>query len=275
MTTMAVLDDKTAIVTGAARGIGRAAAELLVEHGANVLIADVDGDRARRTASEIGGPTGVFTADITEPGVGADVVQTALDTWGGLDIIVNNAGFSLSGPFQDMTDERWQAMLDVHLTAPFHILRAAAPYFTATAERERTQRVEVFRKVVNVGSLAVMGSVGRANYAAAKAGLMGLTRSLAKEWGPIKVNVNAVCPGAVETRLIMGAAAGDELELAGETIAVGQPPEVIDQLVDEIPFGRLARPEEIAGSVFFLCSPWSNWVTGQVLNVGGGQVYGM
>jgi 3-oxoacyl-[acyl-carrier protein] reductase len=203
------------------------------------------------------------------------LVQTALDRLGGLDIIVNNAGYSLNGPFADMTDERWHRMLDVHVTAPMAILRAAAPHLLGSAERERAEGREVFRKVVNVASLAVLGSETRANYAAAKAGLVGLTLSLAKEWGPSKINLNVICPGVVGTRLVLGAAADDELQVAGKTVAVGQPQHVIDEIVAAVPFGRIATPQDLAGSIFLLCTPWSDWVTGQVLHVAGGAIYGM
>lgn len=270
-----VLAGKVALVTGAARGIGRATAELLAAQGARVLLSDLDGEQLERTCDEVAGETDSFAGDITEPGVPDALVQTALDRWDGLDIIVNNAGYSLNGPFAEMTDERWHRMLDVHVTAPMAILRAAAPHLLGSADRERAAGREVFRKVVNVASLAVLGSDGRANYAAAKAALVGLTLSLAKEWGPSKVNINAICPGGVGTRLVLGAAADDELQVAGKTVTVGQPQHVIDEIVAAVPFGRIATPQELAGSIFLLCTPWSDWVTGQVLNVAGGTVYGM
>lgn len=270
-----MLDGKVALVTGAANGIGRATAELLAAHGARVLLADLDSTRLGLAAEQITGTTAQFAGDITISGVPEALVRTALDTWGGLDIIVNNAGYSLNGSFAELTDERWQRMLDIHATAPMAILRAAAAHLLGSAKRERAAGREVFRKVVNVGSLAVLGSSGRANYAAAKAALVGLTLSLAKEWGPGKVNVNAVCPGVVGTRLLVGASADDALEIAGERVAVGQPEEVIKRIVAEIPFGRMATPQEMAGAIFLLCTPWSDWVTGQVLHAGGAQVYGM
>lgn len=270
-----LLEGRVALVTGAARGIGRATAELFAAHGARVLLSDLDGEHLERTCGAVAGETASFAGDITERGAPEALVRTALDRWGGLDIIVNNAGYSLNGPFAELTDERWHRMLDVHTTAPMAILRAAAPHLLESAERERAAGQEVFRKVVNVASLAVLGSEGRANYAAAKAALVGLTLSLAKEWGPSKINVNAICPGVVGTRLVLGGAADDELQVAGKTVTVGQPQHVIDAISAAVPFGRIATPEELAGSIFLLCTPWSNWVTGQVLNVAGGTVYGM
>jgi 3-oxoacyl-[acyl-carrier protein] reductase len=162
-----LLADRTALVTGAARGIGRATAGLLAEHGANVLVADLDLDAAQAAATEIEGATAAFAGDITAPGVPEAMVASAVATWGGLDILVNNAGYSLNAPLVELTDERWHRMLDVHVTAPMAILRAAAPHLLSAAERERAAGKEVFRKVVNVASMAVMVSAGRANYAAA------------------------------------------------------------------------------------------------------------
>jgi 3-oxoacyl-[acyl-carrier protein] reductase len=270
-----ILDGKVAIVTGAARGIGKATASLLATHGANVLLCDLDAHRLTAASQEVGRQSAVFAADITEDGAPEALVQDALRRWDALDIIVNNAGYSLNGPLAQMSNDRWHRMLDVHATAPMAILRAAAPHLLQAAADDRAHGREVFRKVVNVASLAVLGSEGRANYAAAKAALVGLTLSLAKEWGPSKINLNVVCPGVVGTRLIVGAEPGDTLDIDGESVPVGQPQAVIDQLTAQIPFGRLATPEDLAGSIFLFCTPWSDWITGQVLHVSGGQVYGM
>src|SRR5919108_6104173 len=199
---MGVLDEKVAIVTGSARGIGRATAELLAEHGAKVVINDLDGDLAHQTAREIDAETAVHTGDLTKDGVPEALVRTAIDAWGKIDIIVNNAGYTLDAPIHKMSDDWFQRMLDIHLVVPFRVIRAAAPHLREPAKREREEGREVFRKVVNVTSTSgTMGNAGQANYSSAKAGMVGLTKTLAKEWGQFKINVNAVAFGFVETRL--------------------------------------------------------------------------
>jgi 3-oxoacyl-[acyl-carrier protein] reductase len=271
-----VLDGKAAIVTGSARGIGRATAELLAEQGARVLINDLDGDVADQAASEIGGDTAVFGGDLTQPGVPDQLVQKAVDEFGRLDIIVNNAGYTWDGVAHKMTDEQFQAMLDIHTVVPFRVIRAAAPHLRDPAKKEREEGQEVFRKIVNVSSVSgTMGNAGQVNYSAAKAGVVGLTKTLAKEWGQFKVNVNAVAFGFVETRLTASKEEGGKIEMEGREIQLGIPEQMRAMAAMMIPLGRPASPEEAAGPVFFLCSPWANYVHGQVLNVTGGQFGGM
>ena len=273
---MGVLDGKAAIVTGSARGIGRATAELLAEQGARVLINDLDGDVAEQAASEIAGDTAVFGGDLTQPGVPDQLVQKAVDEFGRLDIIVNNAGYTWDGVAHKMTDEQFQAMLDIHTVVPFRIVRAAAPHFRDPAKKEREEGQEVFRKIVNVSSVSgTMGNAGQVNYSAAKAGVVGLTKTLAKEWGQFKVNVNAVAFGFVETRLTASKEEGGKIEMEGREIQLGIPEQMRAMAAMMIPLGRPASPEEAAGPVFFLCSPWANYVHGQVLNATGGQFGGM
>src|SRR3954466_6066397 len=213
---MGVLDGKAAIVTGSARGIGRATAELLAEQGARVLINDLDGDVAEQAASEISGDTAVFGGDLTQPGIPDQLVQKAVDEFGQIDIIVNNAGYTWDGVAHKMTDEQFQAMLDIHTIVPFRICRAAAPHLREPAKAERDEGREVFRKIVNVSSCAgTMGNAGQANYAAGKAGhagrrgpgagtsqIVGLTKTLAKVWGEFKVNCNAVSLHSIAARLM-------------------------------------------------------------------------
>ncbi len=273
---MGVLDGKAAIVTGSARGIGRATAELLADQGARVLINDLDGDVAEQAASEIAGETTVFAGDLTQRGIPDQLVQKAVDEFGRIDIIVNNAGYTWDGVAHKMADEQFQAMLDIHTVVPFRIIRAAAPHIREPAKAEREQGQEVFRKIVNVTSVSgTMGNAGQANYAAGKAGVVGLTKTLAKEWGQFKVNVNAVAFGFVETRLTAAKEEGGKIEMEGREIALGIPEQMRAMAAVMIPLGRPASPEEAAGPVFFLCSPWSNFVHGQVLNATGGQFGGM
>jgi 3-oxoacyl-[acyl-carrier protein] reductase len=273
---MGVLDGKAAIVTGSARGIGRATAELLAQQGARVLINDLDADVAEQAASEISGETTVFGGDLTKEGVPDQLIQTAVDEFGQIDIIVNNAGYTRDGVAHKMTDDQFQAMLDIHTVVPFRILRAAAPHLREPAKKEKEEGREVFRKIVNISSISgTMGNAGQVNYSAGKAAVVGLTKTLAKEWGQFKINVNAVAFGFVETRLTAAKESGNVMTKDGEEIQLGIPEQMRQMAAMIIPIGRPASPEEAAGPVFFLCSPWSNYVHGQVLNVTGGQFGGM
>jgi 3-oxoacyl-[acyl-carrier protein] reductase len=273
---MGVLDGKAAIVTGSARGIGRATAELLAEHGAKVLINDLDGDVAEQASGEISGETVAFAGDLTKDGVCDQLVDRAVEAFGQLDIIVNNAGYTWDGPIHKMSDEQFQAMLDIHNVVPFRVLRAAAPHLREPAKKEREEGREVFRKVVNISSISgTMGNAGQVNYSSGKSGVVGLTKTLAKEWGQFKINVNAVAFGFVETRLTASKEEAGTFKKDGEEIKLGIPEQMRQMASMLIPLGRPATPEEAAGGVFFLCSPWSNYVHGQVLNVTGGQFTGM
>jgi len=271
-----VLDGKAAIVTGSARGIGRATAEVLAEEGAKVLINDLDGDVAEQAAGEIQGETAVFAGDLTKPGVPDDLVKKALDEFGQLDIIVNNAGYTWDGVIHKMTDEQFQAMLDIHTVVPFRVARAAAPYLRETAKKEKEEGTETFRKIVNVSSISgTMGNAGQANYSAAKSGVVGLTKTLAKEWGQFKINVNAVAFGFVETRLTAAKEGSEKIERGGQEIQLGIPEQMRQMASMMIPLGRGASPREAAGGIFILCTPWANYIHGQVLHITGGQFGGM
>jgi 3-oxoacyl-[acyl-carrier protein] reductase len=273
---MKVLEDKVAIVTGSARGIGRATAELLSEQGAKVLINDLDGDVAAQTASEIDGDTLVFAGDLTKEGVPDQLVGKVIDEWGKVDILVNNAGYTLDAPIHKMSDEWFQKMLDIHSIVPFRMCRAVAPHMREPAKKEREDGVEVFRKIVNVSSISgTMGNAGQANYSSGKSAVVGLTKTLAKEWGQFKINVNAVAFGFIETRLTAVKDDQNVAEIAGERVQLGIPEQMRAMGSMIIPLGRPGQPHEAAGGVFFLCSPWSNFVHGQVLNITGGQFTGM
>lgn len=273
---MKVLEGKTALVTGAARGIGLAAAQLLAEQGARVLLVDLDGPALAAATESVSGEVATFAGDLTAAGACDGAVEAAIDTFGALDIVVNNAGYTLDGPLHRMSDEDFDAMLEIHAAVPFRILRAAAPHLRDAAKRDLADGVENFRKVVNVTSVSgTMGNAGQANYAAGKAAVVGITKSLAKEWGPLRINVNAVAFGFIDTRLTGARGDDNVIETGGREVQLGIGDHVRDLVTMLTPLGRTGTPQEAAGGIFFLCSPWSNYVHGQVLNVTGGSFLGM
>lgn len=270
------LDGKVALVSGSGRGIGREIALKLASEGVRVVINDLDPGPAEETLAAIralGGEALACNGDVTAKDFADRFVATAVDGFGGLDIIVNNAGYTWDNVIQKMTDEQWYAIIDVHMTAPFRILRAAAPFIRDAAKKEAEAGREVFRKVVNISSTSgVYGNAGQANYSAAKAGISGMTRALAKEWGRYKVNVNAVAFGLIMTRLTEAAAGdGASIDISGREIKVGVNPQVLKNAEALIPLGRGGRPSEAAGAVYLFCIPESNYVSGQTLVVGGGR----
>ncbi len=276
---MGLLDGKSAIITGSARGIGRATAELFCSEGAKVLINDLDGDVAEEASKEIDGETAVFAGDLTKEGACDDLVKAAIDAFGQVDILVNNAGYTWDGVVHRMTDEQFQAMIDIHTIVPFRMIRALAPSWREAAKSEKEKGEEVFRKIVNVTSISgTMGNAGQANYSSGKAGVTGLTKTIAKEWGQFKVNCNAVAFGFVETRLTQAKEKGEKIQAAGdseEQVELGIPEQMRTMASMMIPLGRPAQPEEAAGPVLFLCSDFANYIHGQVINVTGGQFTGM
>jgi 3-oxoacyl-[acyl-carrier protein] reductase len=273
---MGLLDGKAAIITGSARGIGRATAELFLSEGAKVLINDIDGEVAEQAAGELDGETAVFAGDLTKPGIPEELVAAANEAFGQVDILINNAGYTWDGVVHKMSDEQFQAMLDIHTIVPFRMIRALAPHWREAAKQEAGEGREVFRKIVNITSISgTMGNAGQANYSSAKAGVTGLTKTIAKEWGQFKINVNAVAFGFVETRLTQAKEQGEAIEREGEKIEIGVPEQQRAMASMIIPLGRPAQPQEAAGPVLFLCSQLSNYIHGQVLNVTGGQFGGL
>ncbi|PNB73521.1 3-oxoacyl-ACP reductase [Pseudomonas sp. GW456-E7] len=272
---MRKLEGKVALVTGSGRGIGRSVALQLSAYGARVVVNDLDAAPAEEVVAEIrasGGEAVACVGSVTTPDFAEHFVKTAVDSFGGIDIIVNNAGYTWDNVIQKMSDEQWYAIVDCHLTAPFRILRAAQPVISALAKKEASEGREVFRKIVNISSGAANGNVGQSNYSSAKAGVLGLTKTLSKEWGRLKVNVNAIAFGHIETRLTVpytGAEAAT-VDIEGRTIKVGISEELVARAKNGIPLGRPGTPEEAAGSVVLFCLPESNFCSGQVLFCAGG-----
>ncbi|MGB3070714.1 MAG: SDR family NAD(P)-dependent oxidoreductase [Ottowia sp.] len=271
------LQSKVAIVTGAGRGIGRAVALKLASAGAAVVVNDLDETPANEVVAEIehaGGRALAVAGNVAAPDFGTRIVAATLDGFGAIDIIVNNAGYTWDNVIQKMTDEQFEAILACHLTAPFRLLRAAQPYFRNVSSSEQEQGREVFRKVVNVSSVSgTGGNAGQANYSAAKAGVIGLTKAMAKEWGRMKVNVNCVAFGAIETRLTQRVPQGESafVSIEGHDIRVGVPAERAALAGREIPLGRLGTPEEAAGAIYLFCLPESDYISGQTVICGGGR----
>ena len=274
---MGLLDSKVAIITGSGRGIGAAAARLFASEGAAVVVSDLDPVPAEETAAAIrnaGGKAIVVAGDATDPAFPDRLVKSTLDAFGGIDIIVNNAGYTWDAVIQNMTDKQWYAMIDVHLTAPFRILRAASNYIRDAAKKEQAADGQAKpRKVINVSSVSgVYGNAGQVNYSAGKAGITGVTKTLAKEWGRYNVQVNCVCYGFIDTRLTAAKEKGETTTREGEQVALGVPEQMRQLGAMMIPLGRPGTPEEAAGPMLFLASPLSNYVSGHVLEITGGRV---
>ncbi len=260
-------------MTGAGRGIGLAIASELAGWGASVMIADIDEAAAREAAVTLGPSARFLAGDLTSAEFPGKLVDATLEAFGGLDIIVNNAGYTWDNVIQKTTDEQFQAMLDIHIVAPFRVLRAASGWLREAAKREAAEGRRVMRKVVNITSISgIDGNPGQAGYASGKAGVVGLTKTMAKEWGRYNVNVNAVGFGLIETRLIQPlAGAAASIEMKGRQIPVGVQPSVLEAARAMNPLRRLGTPEEAARAVLFFCSPLSDYVTGEVLVCSGGM----
>jgi len=272
---MTKLAGKTAIITGSGRGIGREVALKLASEGARVVVNDLDADPANEVVELIksqGGEAVACVGSVTASDFADRLVGTAVKNFKGIDIIVNNAGYTWDNVIQKMSDEQWYAIIDCHLTAPFRILRAAQPVISAAAKAEAAEGREVFRKIVNISSGAAGGNTGQSNYSAAKAGILGMTKTLAKEWGRLKVNVNAVAFGLISTRLTEALAGAESktVNIEGREIKVGVQQARLDGASQTIPLGRPGTAVEAAGAVYLLCTPESNFLSGQVIYCGGG-----
>ncbi len=268
------LEGKVALITGSGRGIGRSIALKLASEGASVVVNDLDAAPAEEVVAEIkqnGGQAVACVGSVTAPDFAERFIGTAISEYKGLDIIVNNAGYTWDNVIQKMSDEQWYAMMDCHLTAPFRILRAAQPVIRALTKAEAEAGQRVVRKVVNISSVAgLFGNAGQINYSAAKAGIVGMTQTLAKEWGRMNVTVNAVAYGLIKTRLTGNANEGATANVEGREIKVGVNPELMEMMERSIPLGRGGTPDEAAGAVYMLCIPESDYVSGQTLMCSGG-----
>jgi 3-oxoacyl-[acyl-carrier protein] reductase len=242
------LTGKTAIVTGSGQGLGAATARLLAKAGANVVInyfndpAGINGTRARETAASIGAAALAIEADVRDPGSIAAMFDAAAARFGGVNMVVNNAGIIRDKTVKKMAQDEWQSVIDTNLTGVFNVCKVAA------------EKLADGGRVVNLSSIAAFqGFFGQSNYAAAKAGVTGLTRVLSRELAKRKITVNAVAPGVVLTEM-------------GKSI----PEEVRAEMLKGIPLGRFGEADEIANVILFLCSDLSSYVTGQIIHVSGG-----
>lgn len=271
-----LLKDKVAIVTGSGRGIGAATARLFAQHGAKVVVTDIDLAPAEETVNaikEAGGTALAVAADVTDDAGIEELIGQTVSNYGGIDILVNNAGYTWDGVLHKMTDEQWDAIIAVHLTAPFKIIRAAVPYMREVAKKEMKETGSAkARKIINISSTSgTRGNAGQANYSAGKSGVIGLTKTLSKEWGAFNIQVNAIAFGYIDTRLTRPKEEGATTEREGKEIELGIPEQIRQMAKMAIPMGRPGTPEEAAGPMLFFASDLSNYVSGQVLEIAGGM----
>jgi 3-oxoacyl-[acyl-carrier protein] reductase len=270
-----LLENKVAIITGAARGIGQATAALFAQHGAKVVMSDIDPGPLNEAAAVIeksGGQVLAFAGDVTNPQFPDRLIKASLEKFSGLDIIVNNAGYTWDGVIHKMTDQQWQAILDCHLTAPFRIIRAASSFIRETAKKEQAEQGKArARKIICISSTSgTRGNAGQANYSSGKSGVIGLAKTLAKEWGMFNVQANAVAFGWIDTRLTHAKEEQVRIKRENVEIELGIPANNLQVMSKMIPMGRSGTPHEAAGAVLFFASPLSDYVSGQVLEVAGG-----
>jgi 3-oxoacyl-[acyl-carrier protein] reductase len=262
-------------VTGSGRGIGNAIARKLASEGAAIVVNDLDETPAAETLAAIkqaGGRGVIVAGDVAAQDFGERIVADTLKALGRIDIVVNNAGYIWNTTIQNHTDEQWYAMIDVHATAPFRLLRALTPYLREASHKEKAAGQDVTRKVVTISSAsAVYGAATQLAYATAKAALFGMTRSLCKEWGRYNVTVNCIAFGYIDTRLTQRLDKGPAtIEVKGRDYKVGLPPEYSQGILDATPLGRFGKPEDAANGVYLFCIPESDFISGQTIVVGGG-----
>ena len=275
-----LLLNRRVIVTGAGAGIGYAAALLFAAHGARLVLCDLDEERLRAASDFIrnaGSRSCVTLAgDVTDQAYVQRVIDLAVAEFGGIDDLVLNAGFTWDGVLHKTSDEQWRAMLDVHISAPRTMIKLAAPYMRDAAKAEIAANGTARpRSVLTVGSVSgTHGNAGQTNYAAAKAGVVGLTKSLAKEWGPFNVRANAVVFGHIETRLTADKAKGASIRYRGREVKLGIPHGNVEVVGDVVrastALGRTGTADEAAGAMLMLLSPYASYITGQAVEVTGG-----
>ncbi|MFQ5568300.1 MAG: SDR family NAD(P)-dependent oxidoreductase [Rhodothermales bacterium] len=272
-----MFENQVVVITGAGRGIGAAAARLFAQHHALVVVNDLDAAPAEAVVRDIeaaGGTALAAPGDVTDPAFPDQLMQTAMDAYGKINVLVNNAGYTWDGMLHKMSDQQWQRILDVHATAPFRMVRAVVPHMREPAKAELQAGVPFTepRCIVNVSSTSGLhGKAGQANYAMAKMGIVGFTKTVAKEWGRFGIRCNAVAFGFIETRLTQSKEQGASIDVGDREVALGIPDALRQTAFQHIPLGRPGTAEEAAGGILLVASPLAAFITGHTLEVTGGM----